>query len=152
MKKYRTLLLLFSLLLFTTACKKNEDVKSPCEDLYEQLLGTYNITVTQYPLQTSQEGEEKEVLVFPPNNCNGIIHFNNLFQFFNCSAFPFTESKFFTVTYADNATWQGAAVQGKGSIINGVFHFEGMVMHRGEEYPIVLDGKKASTFMRTSAC
>ncbi|MDB5256763.1 MAG: hypothetical protein JWM14_1458 [Chitinophagaceae bacterium] len=151
MKLLFTFFLLAALTLFTT-CKKKEEVPNPCEELQAKLQGTYDITVTSYPLQTSQEGDEKEVLVFPSYNCSNSIQFNNLFQFFGCSTFPFTESKHFTLTYADGATWQGARVQGAGNIINGIFHFEGTVINGGTEYPIVLDGKKASDFMRTSAC
>ncbi|MDF2456454.1 MAG: hypothetical protein K0R51_2447 [Cytophagaceae bacterium] len=148
---YYTLLLFTSLALFTT-CKKKEDVKTDCEKLNEQLVGTYEITVTTYPLQTSQEGDTKDILVFPAYNCDGTIQFNNLFHFFGCNEFPFTDGKYFQVSYEDDAEWQGAEIQGTGSIIHGIFHFEGTVINRGNEYIIVLDGKKSSSFMRTSAC
>jgi hypothetical protein len=150
MKKQRILILLTSLILLTTCT--NNDEKSHCQQLYENLLGTYVITVTSYPLQRSQEGEDKEVLVFPPRDCNGLVLFNNLFQFFNCDEFPFTEGKNFTVLYSDGALWNAAPVQGKGSIHHGIFHFEGTVNSRGTEYLIILDGKKSTDFMRTSAC
>lgn len=152
MKNYYYVLILLASLVLLTTCKKKEEVKTPCQELNEKLEGTYEITVSTYPLQTSQEGETKDILVFPSYNCDGTIQFNNLFHFFGCDKFPFTKDKYFQVSYADNAEWQGADLQGTGSIINGIFHFEGTVINGGNEYIIVLDGKKSSSDMRTTAC
>jgi len=150
--KYTSTLLLLAGLLFFSTCKKKEEVIDPCETLKQKLSGTYHITVTSYPLQTSQEGDEKDILVFPSYNCDTTIQFNNLFHFFGCNEFSFTKAKYFKVYYESSAEWQGADIQGTGSIINGVFHFEGTVINGGIEYPIILDGKKTTSFMRTSAC
>jgi hypothetical protein len=141
----------------TLACEEKEKV-SPCKVLIDQMVGTYQVKVTTYPRDPSQEGEQKDVLVFfEPNECNcagdkNRILFNNLFGFFECTALDFNTNNTFQVAYQDGETWYNAPIQGKGFIKNGVFHFEGTVYTSMGELPIILDGKRNSSERRTDAC
>ncbi|MFA6925002.1 MAG: hypothetical protein WC223_12220 [Bacteroidales bacterium] len=170
----RKILFLLIIILSLTSCKrkgctnpyaKNYDPKAKKEDCscvayVDEMEGTYEITVTSYPRDPSQVGDKKEVLVFKDHaGCNSNsfedfnrIKFNNLFDFFECCGFPLNNKYYFNVTTEKNVAWCQAPVIGKGSIIQGVFHFEGTVSTSAGEFPIILDGYKKSTSRRTDAC
>lgn len=141
-----------------------DDGYNPCAEVSLQLDGTYVITITEYPLQTTTEGWTKDVLVFTQMNlCHSPedttkinrILFNNLFNGFgslNCSGHQLLDNYRFIITYEDNVDWAGGPIRGEGTIIDGIFHFEGEVHNSTGDHPIVLDGYKESHDRRTDAC
>lgn len=153
--------------LFLSGCtglfKKDEDV-NPCVDLATTLVGTYEITITEYPLQTTTEGWKADVLVFvQPNRCFSPsdttkidrILFNGLFNGFGsyfCSSHTLVNDNSFDISYSDNVDWAGGPIRGHGTIINEVFHFEGEVENSTGDHRIVLDGFKKKQDRRTDAC
>ncbi len=161
MKKTKVLRYLFFLgtilFLVLSSCTKEETV-DPCDALATSLEGTYEVTLTSYPRQPSQEGEKKDILVFTDlTNCQGgsgsdRILFNNLFEYFGCTGHFLVNESEFEIEYTDNLYWAGAYLKGTGSISNGNFYFEGNVFTSAGEFPIVLVGEKTSQNRRTDAC
>ncbi len=136
-----------------------EEDDSSCIAYVDEMEGTFRITVTSYPWQPSQEGEESYALVFSdygvgnpssPEDFN-FIKFNNLFTFYGCDRYPLDKYTF-NVSLEDDDRWACAPIEGTGTIKNGVFHFEGTVYTSEGPFPIVLDGIKISNERRTDAC
>lgn len=141
-----------------------EEELNPCHERTNRLIGTYQITITEYPLQPSTEGWDAEVLVFTQlNRCyspedstriNRIL-FNGLFEGFglyNCSGHELLNNDSFIITYPDNVDWAGGPIRGVGNIVDGIFHFEGEVLNSTGNHRIVLDGFKEKQDRRTDAC
>jgi hypothetical protein len=160
--------------LVTLSCIKKEGCTNPyafnydseaqeddcsCIAYVDNMEGTYKITVTHYPRQTLQEGDQFEALVFRDHaNCNAnspedfnFIKFNNVFANFECGRYPLDKYTF-NVSLDDNDSWAGAPIDGIGTIKNGVFHFEGSIYTSDGQYPIILDGTKISSDRRTDSC
>ena len=160
-------LLLLSCTILLSGClgwlKSEEDI-NPCAQLATTLDGTYEVVITEYPLQTTTEGWTADVLVFArlascnfPNDTTQIdrILFNGLFNGFGsyfCSSHTLINDNSFVITYDDNVDWAGGPIRGQGSIIDGVFHFEGEVLNSTGNHRIVLDGLKIDNDRRTDAC
>ena len=143
---------------------EEEEEVHPCHVRANTLNGTYLITITEYPLQTTTEGWDAEVLVFTQlNKCFyssdttkiDRILFNGLFEGFGsyfCSGHKLEPDDTFIITYEDNVDWAGGPIRGIGSIVDGVFRFEGEVLNSTGNHRIVLDGMKISQDRRTDAC
>lgn len=174
-KEKRILLTVLIGVFFLVSCGKKEGCTNPfalnydvgaeeedcsCVAYVDDMEGTFNVVVTSYPREKAQEGNAKNVLVFNDHfGCNSSkdsdfnkIKFNNLFTFFGCDKFVLTEKYYFEITLDHNAEWSGASVTGIGSIIDDIFHFEGIVYTSAGEFPIILDGTKISDDRRTSTC
>lgn len=130
-----------------------------CEFYVDDMIGTFTVTITSYPRQPSEEGRAFDMLTFIDySKCATVtlddlkeIKFNNLFKFYDCSILPLDQYTF-TVTLDDNEYWAGAPLEGEGTIVHGVFHFEGIIYTSAGQFPIVLDGIKISSERRTDAC
>jgi len=158
MKPHQVILFL---LPFLFACEKEPvNTHQTCNVLTKDLDGTYEITITHYPWQRSQEGETFDVLVFAElDQCysgndtdSNTIKFSNLFVFYGCSIFKLIDQHQFIVKIDDYQDWAGAPLIGEGVIVSGRFHFEGTVFTSGGQFPIILEGEKASNSRRTDAC
>lgn len=161
-----TFLLCFIAALTVSGCtEQQENEFEDCRQRAIKFEGTYYVTLTEYPLQETQEGGVFEVLVFPrldrcydhpdPDAIDRIL-FNGLLDSHgggDCISAPLIDDTSFEITYDDGYIWAGAPVRGHGYIIDGILHFEGFVFNSTQgEMTIVLDGFKETQEMRTSAC
>lgn len=136
----------------------NEDDCS-CTSYADEMEGTFKVTVTSYPRQPAQEGDEFEALVFRGHGgCSSssladlnTVKFNNLFSNHKCEILSLNEHAFM-ISVEDHVEWLGAPLEGEGSIEDGALHFEGTVYTSAGTFPLVLDGIKTSEDRRTDAC
>jgi hypothetical protein len=150
--------IVLSLLCLLASCKEKEPV-NPCNELEAKLRGHYEVRVTLYPRQPSQEGDSKEVRTYLRlDKCRNygtpdLIYFYNLFEFFNCShSMELIDDHRFIITYDDGHEWAGAPVKGEGTVIDEKFNFTGTVSTSEGEFPIVLDGSRVSSTYENNIC
>ncbi len=155
------LIIKLALLLFvglSISCTEEMAV-DPCEKIDEQLEGYYIVTVTHYPLQSSQEGYKEEVRVWTSlDKCRNYdisdaIYFYNLFKYYECSEkIELIDNHKFIIEYEDGHEWVSAPVKGEGTIVDEKFNFTGTVYTSAGEFPIVLDGFRFSSDIGNNIC
>ncbi|MDB9931095.1 hypothetical protein OAD98_00010 [Flavobacteriales bacterium] len=143
--KKKTLILL-SVIVLLTSCKKEDTRLLPCEETELKLEGNYSGTVTHYPWQSSQEGDEIFFVLSTDIECKGDGTNDNihLYDFFtsDCAEYKLFDNNSFTVTYTGRSSWSGAGIKGTGTFKDNKFHFEGFVNTTSGDQPIILDASR----------
>lgn len=162
MRIYKLSLFILLFLLPTFSCEQSEEV-DPFEDLLSSLRGIYRITITSYPRQLSQEGENWDISLYPDcyfclNRDNQEIQTIRIKNFFglanslDCTSHVFVDNHRFLINFEDGIDWAGAPLWGEGTIIEGKFHFEGTILTSAGEFPVILDGEKVFDETSTRNC